>query len=325
MSLASKYGDRELVKGLGIYKDMRLDAMPPEYRARFLSRPHEFFVDPFCVEGNLYFIGNREIGCYLIDSGDGLIVIDTSYEFTAGQLFNSIWMLGFDPRNIKHVFHTHNHNDHIAATNLIVKMSGARTYMSEVDGKAMVESMTAKPSMRYAAIGAPSIKFVPDVYTHDEESFTIGNTTITCYDTPGHSRGCQSFVFNVEGHDGKTYTAGIHGGLGILSLHKEFMEAEGYYSARDEFFAQLRKVVDLPVDIYLGSHTLQGNMMEKLEKRKADPNGPNPFIDPTEWKKMINTAWVQAMQLIDDEENGNTPEWQKKMYADILKQSGNSK
>ncbi len=323
MNSAENYDMSELVEGLGIYEDMRLDSMPPEYRAHFLTRPHEFFIDPFRIEGNLYFIGNKEIGCYLIDSGDGLIVIDTGYEFTAGQFFNSIWLLGFDPRNIKHVFHTHNHNDHIAATNLIVTLSGATTYMGEIDGKAMAASMTSGPDRRFAAIGAPSLKFVPDVYTHDNEEFTIGKTTIRCLDTPGHSKGCQSFVFNVEGDDGKTYTAGIHGGLGILSLHKEFMQAENYPNARSDFFGHLKKIVDIPVDIYLGSHTLQGDMYGKFLKRQNDPNGPNPFIDPLEWKKMLNTGWVLAKKLIEDEENGRTPEWQKKMYADILKQSGN--
>lgn len=103
-------------------------------------QPHTFWLEPFRVEGNLYFIGNKEIACYLIDTGEGLIILDTGYENCSGQFFNSIWSLGFDPRDVRMIFHTHNHQDHIASTNLLVQLSGARTYMSETDGRAMVES-----------------------------------------------------------------------------------------------------------------------------------------------------------------------------------------
>ena len=74
---------------------MRLDWMPPEYKEHFMAYPHLYYMEPFCVAGNLYFIGNKEIGCYLIDSGEGLIVLDTGYEHCAGQFFNAIWTLGF--------------------------------------------------------------------------------------------------------------------------------------------------------------------------------------------------------------------------------------
>ncbi len=308
-------------KNCPIDRNMRLDAMPPEFRAHFLNHPHEYYMEPFRVEGNLYFIGNREIGCYLIDSGKGLIIIDTGYEFCAGQFMNSIWALGYNPKDIKMIFHTHNHNDHIAATNLLVKLSGATTYMSEVDGKDMVATMDTASSKdsRSVAMGANSIRFVPDVYTHDGDAFTLGNVTLKCYDTPGHSPGCQSFFFNVTGEDGAQYTAAIHGGIGINSLHIEFMRAMNYMNAREDFFGHIERIVDWPVDIYLSSHTFQNYTIEKLQKRAEDPNGPNPFIDPTEWKRILTTAWIMAEELIADEAAGRTPEWQRKMYSDLTK------
>lgn len=289
---------------------MRLDAMPPEYRARFMAAPHTFVLDPFCVEGNLYFIGNKEIACYLIDTGQGLIILDTGYENCSGQFFNSIWSLGFHPKDVKMIFHTHNHQDHIASTNLLVQLSGAKTFMSEIDGKAMV-SAPPSPMLK------ESLRFVPDVYTHDGDKFTLGNTTVTCIDTPGHSKGCQSFFVNVTAKDGREYTAALHGGIGINTLHKHFMDMMDYPDAREDFFGHIQRIIDWPVDIYLSSHTFQNYTEEKLAKRAENPDGPNPFIDPTEWKTILTTAWDMGHALIEDEENGTTPEWQTKMYADM--------
>lgn len=292
---------------------MRLDAMPPEYRASFIAHPHTFYLEPFRVEGNLYFIGNKEIGCYLIDTGEGLIILDTGYANCAGQFFNSIWALGYNPKDVKMIFHTHNHQDHIASTNLLVQLSGAKTYMSEIDGKAMV-AMTGDTPMSPAAL-----RFVPDVYTKDGDTFTLGNVTIRCIDTPGHTRGCQSFFLNVTGEDGKTYTAALHGGVGVNTLHQEFMAKAHYPEAREDFFRHIQRIIDWPVDIYLSSHTFQNYTEEKLAKRAVDPQGPNPFIDPTEWRSILQTAWDMGHEIIENEKNGTVPEWQKRGYADLNK------
>ena len=208
------------------------------------------------------------------------------------------------------IFHTHNHQDHIASTNLLVQLSGATTYMSEIDGKAMVSS-PAGPMC------PESLKFTPDVYTHDGDRFTLGNTTVTCIDTPGHSKGCQSFFVNVTGADGKQYTAALHGGVGINTLHKHFMDMMNYPNAREDFFGHIQRIIDWPVDIYLSSHTFQNYTEEKLAKRAENPQGPNPFIDPTEWKCILTTAWEMGHDLIKAEEEGTTPEWQQKPYADL--------
>lgn len=298
---------------------MRLDAMPPEYRAHFISHPHLYVLEPFQVAGNLYFIGNKEIGCYLIDTGDGLIIIDTGYDCTAGQFFNSIWTLGYNPKDVKMIFHTHNHGDHTAATNLLVQLSGATTYMGKKDAESMVaalEKAETEIAATVSAVPARAVQFVPDVYTNDGDTFILGNTTIRCIDTPGHSKGCQSFFFNVTGEDGRQYTAAIHGGIGINTLHQAFMDAMDYPNAREEFFRHIQRIIDWPVDIYLSSHTFQNYTEEKLQKRAKCPDGPNPFVDPTEWKTILTTAWDMAHEMIEKEQQGTLPEWQGKPYRD---------
>lgn len=90
--------------------------------------PDDFYVRPFQIAGNVYYIGNKAVCSHLIDTGEGLIVIDTSYPELDHLLINSIWEAGFDPKDIRIVLHTHLHYDHFGATNTLTKIYGAKAY-----------------------------------------------------------------------------------------------------------------------------------------------------------------------------------------------------
>ena len=61
------------------------------------SRPWKFAVAPFRVIGNVYYVGNSNVSSHLIDTGDGLILLDTAFPQTVYLLLESIRRLGFDP------------------------------------------------------------------------------------------------------------------------------------------------------------------------------------------------------------------------------------
>ena len=48
----------------------------------FYEDPQKYAIDPFRIFGNLYYVGDQKVTSHLIDTGDGLILIDTGY-FTA--------------------------------------------------------------------------------------------------------------------------------------------------------------------------------------------------------------------------------------------------
>lgn len=50
---------------------------------------------PFRMVGNLYFVGTHKASSHLIDTGSGLILIDTGYEETADVIVESVTGLGF--------------------------------------------------------------------------------------------------------------------------------------------------------------------------------------------------------------------------------------
>ena len=52
--------------------------MPPD----ICMRPWAYHVESFQIIGDLYYVGNSEVSSHLIDTGEGLILIDTGFPQT---------------------------------------------------------------------------------------------------------------------------------------------------------------------------------------------------------------------------------------------------
>jgi glyoxylase-like metal-dependent hydrolase (beta-lactamase superfamily II) len=70
---------------------------------------------------------------FLIESDDGLTLIDAGYPGKQAAVFGAIRGLGRSPNQLKHLIFTHGHPDHIGSAAAIVKETGARTYMHPLD------------------------------------------------------------------------------------------------------------------------------------------------------------------------------------------------
>ena len=46
------------------------------------THPWKFATKPFRIAGNLYYVGNADVSAYLLDTGEGLILIDTAFPQT---------------------------------------------------------------------------------------------------------------------------------------------------------------------------------------------------------------------------------------------------
>jgi glyoxylase-like metal-dependent hydrolase (beta-lactamase superfamily II) len=91
------------------------------------------YVQPGRIFGNLYFVGTYAASSHIIDTGEGLIMIDTGYAEGAYLILHNIWDLGFCPYDIKYIIHSHGHYDHVGATCAIAKLTGAKTAISRID------------------------------------------------------------------------------------------------------------------------------------------------------------------------------------------------
>ena len=225
--------------------------------------PDDFYVKPFRIAGNVYYIGNKAVCSHLIDTGAGLIVIDTSYPELDHLLINSIWEAGFNPKDIKIVLHTHLHYDHFGATNTLTKIYGAKAYV----GKDEWESVQRKPEL--AVI--PQDKYLsyrmihPDVLLEDGDEIRLGNTVIHCVETVGHTEGTMSFFFDVE-DGGKVWRAGTFGGAGFITMYKEFFIRYGLPDLQPAFLHSLELMKQQNVQLVLGNHPGPNHILQKMEK-----------------------------------------------------------
>lgn len=267
----------------------------------FYRYPEQYRMAPFRIFGSLYFVGNADVGSYLIDTGDGLVLIDTAYPTTRALLVQSIWEAGFNPGDIRYILHTHGHFDHFGGTGLIVSLSGAKTFLGAPDA----EMFRRRPEMalvsdaRYTYLEL----FAPDVELRDGDIVSLGNTRIRAISTPGHTMGVMTYIFDVT--DGKeTHTAGLYGGIGVNTLCRDFIEKYGNAEYRDFYLDSLEKVRGEKVDILLGNHTGQNRTKEKFAEMRANPAGKNPFIKPQEWNEFLDFARDLYNRMLRDEADG---------------------
>lgn len=250
------------------------------------------YIKPTKIFGNLYFIGTRLVCTHLIDTGDGLIIIDPGVSEGLNIITNNVRELGFRVDDIKYIIITHAHYDHMDSVKELVGMCGAKTLIARDD----------LPLLTGAIYHYPIKSFDPDVLLVDGDVIELGNTRINCVATPGHTDGTMSFFFDVS--DGKeTYRAGLFGGAGTNTLIREFMiKHKVPFDCRQKYVNSINKLLKCKVEIFLGNHLENNRTEEKLESiGKSDEN---PFIKNSqyEWESFLMERLNRIMQIIENDE-----------------------
>ena len=191
-----------------------------EYTSR--EHPWKGAMTPFCVLGNTWFVGVSQASTHLIDTGEGLIMLDSGYQESLYLVLDSMHKCGFSPKDLKYIIHSHGHIDHAAATRALVELTGAKTFIGEGDLE-MVNG--TRPELTWGPEYNMSFHgfFEPDHLLKDGDKIELGNTVIDCVATPGHTPGVFSFFWDIES-DGQVYRAGTMGGAGINSMKAAYMK-----------------------------------------------------------------------------------------------------
>ncbi len=234
------------------------------FTRRKITKPWEGKMKPFKIIGNVYFVGTFQASCHLIDTGEGLILIDPGYSDTLYLVVRSIYELGFNPADIKYIINTHWHGDHTEATAAMADLSGAKTLIGR-DDKEKAKQF-----------------FDPDILIVDGDTLTLGNTTISFAETPGHTKGTISFFFDTE-DDGKVYRVGMFGGAGANTMAQGYFDYDG---CREDYRNSLHKLQKERVDVFIGNHVWNNDTAVKGELLLK--TGENKFIDSNLWHEFLD-------------------------------------
>lgn len=274
------------------------------FRIAYIDKKKDFFanpsiarMDPFQIADGLYYVGDQKVCIHLIDTGEGLILIDSGYMGATHLLVDSIWRAGFDPANVCWILHTHGHSDHFGASDEFRGMYGTKLAISRVDA----EAMRKNPRLYINSKMFPYAKIPEfDREIDDGEIFELGNVKIRCVLTPGHTQGVLSLFFDVTAN-GNTYLAGLYGGAGVNALTLPYIARNG--SPEDcpqQMLESIKKIWNEPVVVHLGNHPYNNRTLEK--RKQQIEKGGNPFIAPNSWHDFLSDLKAKTEKIIKDNE-----------------------
>lgn len=244
------------------------------FKRRKIEHPWEGKMEPFRIIGNVYFVGTFQASCHLIDTGEGLIMIDPGYSNTLYLVLNSMYKLGFKPEDVKYIINTHWHGDHTAATRAMVDLSGAKTLIGRQD----------EPRARQY--------FDPDILIDEGDTLTLGNTKITFMETPGHTKGTISFFFDTQEGD-TCYRVGSFGGAGANTMAQGKFDYDG---CREDYRNSLHRLQKEKVDVFIGNHVWNNDTAVKGELLLK--TGENTFIDSELWHTFLSFCEKRLDEVI---------------------------
>lgn len=233
------------------------------------NEPHT----PFRIYGNTWYVGTTGLSSILIETDDGLVLIDGGLAQSAAIIESNIRALGFDPLSIKKILLSHAHYDHAGGIAALQRYTGAAVYSSP-EGATVLRSGEVQENDPQFLMGPehnnfPAVKNVIDVA--DTEVLQLGGVDITALYTPGHTPGGVSWTWE-SCVLGTCYQI-------VYADSMTSVSAQGYKfsdgPAADQLRESMARVAAIDCDILLSPHPFFFAMQEKF-KRIDDGN---PFVN----------------------------------------------
>jgi metallo-beta-lactamase class B len=223
----------------------------------------QWHAEPAKVFDNLYFVGMTEYSAWALTTSQGIIVIDTIYDYSVeDEVVNGLKKLGLNPADIKYALVSHAHTDHIGGAKYLQDHFGTRVVMSKEDWDVSDRTIPER------------IRPKREVEAKDGDTLTLGDTTIKMYLTPGHTPGTISSIFQVKDR-GTTHTVATWGGTAFNFAPKpeNFLP---YIRSAERYRGLVQRS---GADIVLSNHTAYDSTNAKIAAlRTRTPNERHPYV-----------------------------------------------
>jgi len=229
--------------------------------------------EPFRIYGNTWFVGTAGLTSLLIESDDGLILVDGALPQSSPLIEANILKLGFDPRDITTILLSHGHYDHAGGINAMQRLSGASVYTSPVGVNVLQSGLLQEDDPQFLRgaenSGFPGARNVKGIASG--ALVTVGGVEIKAVHTPGHTPGGVSWTWESCAL-GTCYDIVYADSLTAVSA-KGYRFSDG--PAANQIIESAGAIAELDCDILLSPHPFFFGMQAKLEKRDEG----NPFVN----------------------------------------------
>ena len=240
-------------------------------------------IAPFKISGNLYYVGSRDLGAYLVHTPQGNILINANLASSPALIKASVEKLGFKWADTKILLSSQAHYDHVAGAAEVVKETHAKYEVMDGDVKVAEDGGVSDFDPTLDHFTGTHVDHV----LHDGEAITLGGTTIVAHKTAGHTRGCTTFTMETK-DGGKVHHVVIVGGW-AANPGVRFVtmggKAASYPGIKADFEKTFVTLKALPCDIWVGAHGVYFDMLEKLAREPKE--GYAVWIDPQGYQKAI--------------------------------------
>lgn len=244
-------------------------------------------LSPCKLGDGLYLFGHLEpAAVYVIETDEGLVMVDTGLEAEYGKIAQAMTQFGLDLKRLKLILLTHVHGDHTMGAERLRQQTGARVYIGRDDAPPLRDG--GPWDAIFSTFDMPGLTAHPtrvDGELVDGEVLTLGKTRITAIATPGHTLGSLCYLVEHRGmrilYAGDTVMS-LADGLGTYStyLPPRFRGDVGAY------LQSLKKLRAMPKpDMVMPGHP------------SSDPVPADPRLTQQQWTDLLDRG-IGELELL---------------------------
>ena len=250
--------------------------------------------DPVFVSGavtlapGLHLLGALPISvAYVVETTDGLVLIDCGMEGDHQLLLRQLDQLQLDVHDLRMILVTHAHGDHYLGAMALRRLTGAKIHAGIEDSRVIREAGPREAvfstfEMDHVSIHPTDV----DVELSGGETIELGDARIQVIATPGHTPGSMCYLMQRNGQtvlfSGDTIMT-LTGDLGTYSTYLPPL----YGGDARDYLATLHKLQEIPVpDLLLPGHP------------RRDVGMLSAQVTPQQWSALLDKGIRQMEELI---------------------------
>ena len=250
---------------------------------------------PRHIYGNTWYVGSCGISVLLVATPQGHVLIDGATERAAPHVLANLRALGVDPRDVRVLLSSHEHNDHV----------GGIAQLQAATGASLLARKAAMPALRHGRGDRSDPQFgihegfppIANVRELTDGGISIGGLRINAHAMPGHTPGATTWSWDSCDGDQCRHMVYADSISAISDDTFRYNEHPDYLAA---FRSGLDALAALPCDILMTPHPGGSNLWPRLR-------GEAPLVDTSACRAYADQGREGLATRLAKERNGTAP------------------